>query len=191
MIISNIKQISRLIFLMIFPISLYAAVPQWKIIPKESSLTFTATQNSAPVSGEFKSFDGTIAFDPAQLSASNVKIIINMASLSTSYGDLTTTLATSDWFDVTKFPQAVFTATQFKKINDKQYEAIGTLTIRDKTFPINVMFNSDDFTQKKVLVIGTALLNRTNFSVGQGEWAGTDEIKAEVTVNFRLAAQKQ
>src|SRR5690242_18300077 len=81
-----------------------AATPHWKIVPNESTLTFTATQNDAPVTGKFKTFSGEINFDPAQLNASNVHIIVDMNSLSTSYDDLTTTLMTPDWLNIKIFP---------------------------------------------------------------------------------------
>ncbi len=47
-----------------------AAAPVWQIIPEQSTLTFSATQNGAPVNGTFQRFNGDIRFDPAELKSS-------------------------------------------------------------------------------------------------------------------------
>lgn len=180
-----------LVFILLYPSIILAAVQEWKILPQESKLTFTATQNGAPVTGEFKQFEGNIAFDPLQLNNSHVKIVVTIASLSTSYSDLTKTLTTSDWFDSVKYPQAIFETSNFKKISDNHYEADGKLTIRNKTLPITLTFTADDFTKPKVAVSGEAMLKRIAYEVGQGEWASTDEVKNEVTINFKLSAVKK
>ena len=59
----------------------------------ESSLTFTTTQNDAPVTGQFKNFTGEINFDPNQLKANNIKIIVDVVSIQ-SYNQLSDTLRT-------------------------------------------------------------------------------------------------
>lgn len=168
-----------------------AAVPAWQIIPNESSLTFTATQNGAPVTGEFKDFTGDIQFDHNDLSKSNVKITVNIASVSTSYGEIATTLVTPDWFDAKLFPQAVFTAQQFKKTGDKTYQANGELTLRNKTLPITVTFTEEEYSDTKARMKGSTTLKRTAFGIGQGDWAKTDEVKDDVQINFILSAKKK
>src|SRR5579862_9622098 len=97
----------------------FAAVTAWKIIPNESSLTFTATQNGAPVTGKFTNFSGDINFDPAQLDKSNVKIIVDIGSISDPYNQLTDTLKSSEWFNTKLFPQAVFQSSGITKTGDK------------------------------------------------------------------------
>src|ERR1700753_3036815 len=84
----------------LLPAMCIAAVPAWKIVPNASSLTFTATQNDAPVTGQFKTFTGDINFDPKLLSANNVKMVIDMNSITDPYNQLSDTLKESDWFDV-------------------------------------------------------------------------------------------
>lgn len=179
-----------LYLLVIWPLFSFAAVPTWQIIPAESKLSFTATQNNAPVSGQFKKFNGTIHFDPAQLKMSSVDITIDMNSLTTSYQDLTLTLNTSDWLNVKIFPEAHFKATTFRQLNANTYEADGTLQIRNKSMPVKLQFTATDLGNNKVQVKGTTLLKRSNFGVGQGEWASTNEIKDPVKVEFVITAQR-
>lgn len=165
-----------------------APVPQWEIVPSESKLTFTGIQNNAPTKGEFKKFTGDIRFDPQQLNASHVKIIVDVTSVYTSYSDLLDTLKTTDWFDVKDFPQAVFETQSITKTADKTYQAKGTLTIRDKSIPVTVDFTQEELTPTKARIKGTATIKRTQFGVGQGEWASTDEVKDDVKIDFDLSA---
>lgn len=184
----------RLLFLiasMMIPVALNAAVPKWEIIPAESKLSFTATQNAAPVTGEFKKFTGDIAFDVNNLNNSKADITIDISSVNASYADLTATLVTPDWFDTKLFPKAEFKSTAFSKTGDKNYQATGNLTIRNKTAPVTLVFTAEETPQGTMTVEGTTQFKRSTFGVGQGEWASTDEVKDEVTVNFKLIAKKK
>lgn len=79
------KFASLLFFLISFSSLLNAtALPEWQIVPNESTLTFTATQNGAPVSGQFKAFTGKIYVDPANYKESKIDIIVDISSLSSS-----------------------------------------------------------------------------------------------------------
>lgn len=188
----NFFKKSTAVFLFtILPILANAGLPEWQIVPAESNLTFTATQNGAPVSGEFKKFSGEILVDPADYKTSSIHIVVDMNSLSASYTDLTATLATSDWFNINAFPQADFKATEFNKTGDKTYQANGTLIIRDKSAPVTLTFTAEQNPENHALVEGSTTFKRSTFGVGQGEWASTDEVKDEVTVNFKIVANRK
>lgn len=175
----------------LLPMLSIAAPPVWKIVPNESKLMFTATQNNAPVSGEFKKFTAEINFDPDQLNANNVKVVIDTGSISDPYNQLADTLRGEDWFSVKKFPQAVFTSNSFKKTGDKTYQSIGNLTIRDKTLPVTLNFTQEEYTNNKARIKGSTTIKRTAFGVGQGEWADTKAIKDEVQIDFTVSAEKK
>jgi len=172
-------------------LSVYAEVPSWKIINKESSLSFTATQNNSPVTGKFTSFTGEIKADPNQLNASSVRIVVDLGSVTTSYAEVADTLKTSDWFNIKIFPQAIFEAKQFSKTGVNTYQANGSLRIRNKTLPVILNFTQEDYSAKKARVKGSAILKRTAFGIGQGEWVSTSEVKDEVTVNFVLSVTRK
>lgn len=183
------KKILTALFLLFLPI--LAIATAWQIVPQESSLTFTATQNNSPVSGQFKSFTGEINFDPNQLNSSSINIVVDMGSVTTSYKEVADTLKTPDWFDVKSFPKATFKASQFTKTADKTYQATGNLTIRDKSIPITLSFVLDKYTSTKAHVTGSTTLKRTAFAIGKGDWAKTDDVKDDVKVNFILSASKK
>jgi polyisoprenoid-binding protein YceI len=166
----------------------YASVPTWQITKDKSSLTFSATQNGAPVAGEFKKFSGDIQFDPNQLNASHVQIVVDVDSVTSAYAEVADTLKTADWFDAKRFPHAIFKATHFTAVGKNTYQAEGTLTIRDKTQPVTLHFVLDNCTKTNTQLHGDTTLKRTVFGVGQGDWANTNTIKDEVTVHFSLYA---
>ena len=174
----------------LIPVFAQAAVPQWQIVPEESQLSFTATQNGAPVAGQFKTFTGDIHFDPNDLKDSNVDINIDMNSISASYSELKTTLIDTDWFNVKLFPKAEFKSTQIEKAGDK-YQAKGMLTIRDKSQPVTLTFSIEQPSPNKDIAVGSTVIKRTQFGVGQGEWSSTNEIKDEVTINFKVVGIKK
>lgn len=189
--IKNYKQFLILIAFVIMPVLTNAAVPEWEIIPTQSQLSFIATQNAAPVTGEFKSYTGNISFDVNDLKNSKADIIIDITSISASYADLTATLITPDWFNAKAFPKAEFKTTEFSKTGDKTYQAVGNLTIRDKTQPVTLVFTAEEAPKDMITVEGSTQFKRSSFGVGQGEWASTNEVKDEVSVKFKLVAKKK
>lgn len=184
------KGLVCLIFILV-PLLGRAAPPEWQIDPNQSSLSFTATQNGAPVTGQFKTFTGEIFVDPANYKTSSVHIVIDMNSISTDYADVKNTLLTADWFDVKMFPKAEFKSTDFNKTGDNSYQAIGNLTIRDKTLPVTLTFTTEQPSADTGVVIGNTVLKREAFGVGQGEWSSTDQIKDDVKVDFKITAKRK
>jgi polyisoprenoid-binding protein YceI len=177
-------------FLMFFSLGVTATPVSWQIVPNESELTFTGTQNGAPVSGNFKQFSGTIMFDPNDLKNSSINIVVDINSVITSYAELKDTLLTSDWFDAKSFPKAEFKSAEIDKVNDKEFAAKGTLTIRDKSQPVVLTFTESE-SGSKATASGSTSFKRTIFGVGQGEWAGTGQVKDDVTINFKVVATKK
>lgn len=174
--------------LLLMPCLCFGAV--WKIVPEKSTITFTATQNNAPVSGSFKTFTGDINFDPEKLNTSQVSISVDINSVKASYQELVNTLLGPDWFNVKQYPNATFKTTAITKVKDNQYQAQGNLTIRDKTVPVTVLFNVKEYSNTSAVFEGHVSLKRLLFGVGQGDWAKTDQVKDDVEVNFVVSTSK-
>ena len=187
----KLSKLLLFLFLNFVSVLAFAKVQEWQIIPNESRLTFSGIQNGAPVSGEFTKFTGHIFFDRTQLNENNVEIHVDMNSLKTAYTDLTDTLKTAEWFNISLFPQAIFKASHFTKIGDKTYEAQGTLTLRNQSHPLILKFVEEKSDNKRVKISGNGTVKRTLFGVGQGEWASTNEIKDEVNIQFVVTADKK
>ena len=73
---------------------------------------------------------------------------------------------------------------------ENRYVADGTLDLRGVKKPLSLPFSlkidGDTATAR-----GVTTLDRTVFGVGQGEWASTDQIAANVKVNFALTAKRK
>lgn len=187
----NIRTVLLGLALFLLPVIVIATPTAWQIDSKKSAISFSAIQNNSPIVGQFTLFTGEINFDPAELSTSNVDIVVDVGSVITSYKEIGDTLKTPDWFDVQFFPQAIFKAGKFTKTGDKTYQAEGNLTIRDKTVPVTLKFTLEAYQDTQALIKGTTTLKRTAFGVGRGEWAKTDAVKDEVQVNFVLAVVRK
>jgi polyisoprenoid-binding protein YceI len=168
----------------------FAQAPQWQIIRDDSTISFTGTQNNAPVTGEFKSFDAKIHFDEKNLKESHVSFTVDMNSIKGSFAELASMLKASDWFDTSSFPTARFTSTTFTHQEGNQYQVLGELEIRDKKAPITLFITVDQNTPTTLLVKGETTIKRTIFGVGQGDWSDTKEVKDDVKVNFNLDLKK-
>ncbi|MFU8797461.1 MAG: YceI family protein [Gammaproteobacteria bacterium] len=177
-----------LLLIFIGPLQAAPPLPSWQIVSKDSILAFTATQNDAPVSGTFKKFAGDIHFDPLNLKDSKVRMVVDIASLTTAYGEVADILKTADWFEAKLFPQAIFIAQHFIQTGDKTYQAKGDLFIKGKNLPVTLTFTLEEYTLKKTRVKGSTTLKRTLFGIGKGDWSKTDEIRDDVQVNFNLTA---
>ena len=175
-------------FLSFFIVLSPAFAANWKIIPEKSSIVFTATQNNAPVKGKFTNFSGKIDFDPKNLDKSQVKIEIDMNSVTASYEEMAASLKTEDWFSVKLFPKAIFESRNFTKIDQKNYRSDGFLTIRDKKIPVILNFTLEEYLATSAKVKASANLKRKDFGVGAGEWSKADTIQDEVKIEIIINA---
>lgn len=171
-------------------VSAMADAPAWKIDPAASVIKFTGTQNNAPVTGEFKKFDGDIKFDTKNLKESKVKLNIDINSVSAGFAELVTMLKTADWFDAIHYPQASFESSEITE-NKNGYQVKGQLKVRDKSQPIMVDVIVDENTPNKMKLHGQATVSRLTLGVGRGEWANPAEVKDEVSVHFNLELRQQ
>lgn len=185
-----VKQLVYALFMSIWFNIVYALPPSWEIIHQESSLTFTAVQNDASVHGSFSYFNGEIVFDLNDLQHSYIHIVVPLSSLQSSFAELKTTLLSSDWFDVQKYPNAIYEARIFEKKDNGEFLAKGTLTLRGKTSPLVLIFKPSQPSEELGLVVGYTEIRRLDFGVGQGEWSSTQEIKNAVRVDFKIMGRR-
>jgi polyisoprenoid-binding protein YceI len=157
-------------------------------IQSGSTLGFSTAWSGQPIEGSFKRWDGDILFSPDALAKSKLTIRVDLASVTTGDDQRDATLPTPDWFDATAHPTAVFTASRFKAIGHDRFVAEGMLTLRGVTRPVAVAFTLK-IAGENATAQGSASLDRTAFGVGQGEWAATDQIPAEVKLSFSLKAK--
>jgi len=164
-----------------------ANAAEWKIVKGASALTFESALGGAPFTGRFEEFDGVIIFDPDDLAGASISVVVNLASARTGDRQKDAALPGRDWFDAAKFPVATFRSKSLRATGEGTYRALGVLTLKDVSRPTTL-----DFALKidgdKARAVGRAVLNRTEFGVGLGEFTGEDWVPHAVTVKFDIAA---
>jgi polyisoprenoid-binding protein YceI len=153
-----------------------------------STLGFESAWSGQPVRGRFNHWRAEIVFSPEALDRSKVSVAVDVASVDTGDAQRDAVLPSADWLDSANHPTAVFTATRFRKVGDDRFEALGGLELRGRTLPLKLPFRlkiAGDRAQAQA----TAVLDRTAFGIGQGEFAATDQVPAKVMVDIDLKAR--
>jgi polyisoprenoid-binding protein YceI len=135
-------------------------------------------------SGSFKTMDGTVEFDEANIEATQFNLKIDVKSISTGNGMMNKKSQTAEWFDATKFPFAKFKSTKVTK-KGAELSIVGDLTIKgitkQYTIPATYTKNGDQLSFK-----GTFNVNRMEFKVGKKSEIVPDLMK----VSFQVPVKK-
>lgn len=179
-----------------------ADAPEWTVDPAKSSIAFTGRQMGVPSKGQFKKFTATVKFDPDNLAASAVEVVVDVASADTGNPDIDKELKQPKWFDAARFPTVRFVTTAFRaKTKDSagkgDYEAVARLTIRDVTEDVTMPFKLDigpdpaDPGQLLARMTGELTISRTKFGVGRDEWRDTKIVGDEVGLRIEVLARRK
>jgi polyisoprenoid-binding protein YceI len=164
-----------------------ASATEWRIDPADSRLIFVGTQAGRPFEGSFGKFTANVRFDASDLAASKAAVVIDMASVRTENPQGDDAVKGQDWFAVATYPQARFETTSFRHLGGDRYEADAVLTIRNASKPVVLPFNLEK-AQAGTRARGELVIDRTDFGVGQGQWASPQLVAHEVTIRFDLLA---
>jgi polyisoprenoid-binding protein YceI len=156
------------LLLTVFALPSQAAPARWKVVPAKSSLSFVVEVNGQRVTGTFAGFGALIAFDPADLAHSSVKITMDMTSVKSGDATRDAMLLKPDWFNVLDFPQAIYEAHSFVAKGANRYEALGTLKLKGVTRDVVLPFTLT-ITGNTAVAKGEATLTRRAFNVGQSK----------------------
>ena len=161
-----------------------AQAKDWTVDPAKSTLGFSGTYQGEKFTGAFGKFEAAIKFDPADLAASKFEVTVDVTSAKTGNGDYDAQIKAPEFFDFAKFPKARFVTSAFRE-GDNGLVADGTLTIRDKSKPVQLKVTFKPAAAGATLDIETTL-KRLDFDVGTGDWADTSVIGNDVPVTAHL-----
>jgi polyisoprenoid-binding protein YceI len=164
------------------------STPVWALDKAASRLSFKGQVNGQGFDGVFKKWDAQIAFDPKTLKGSRIVVSIDMPSAVTGDPTRDQMLPSGDWFAVQRFPKASFVATQVNPAGPGRYQAIGDVTIKGQTRHVTLPFTLQ-VVKTVAHMDGALTIDRRQFGVGQGQFAGTDTVAAEVQIMVRLTAK--
>ncbi|HEX7774925.1 MAG TPA: YceI family protein [Parvibaculum sp.] len=168
------------------------AITKWTVAPDPEAITWSGAEgeNAAAFTGHCANFVADIAFDPAALDTSAVKVTIDMASCTTGETKKDQYLPLEGWFNVAGYPKAVFEAKSFRHSGGNKYVADGTLTLKGVAKPVTLPFTLD-IAGGKAHVVGETTLRRLDFGVGGGQLASPSIAALDVKVAIDLHAVKQ
>ena len=137
----------------------------------------------------FEKYDAKIVLDPDNPADAQIDVTVDMSSAKTGDKQKDSALPGSDWFKAKEFPTARYVATTVGKQADGSYVAEGDLTIRGVTKPLALPFaltiDGDTATAK-----GEASLVRSDFGVGEGEFADGTWVGLDVKVTVDIVATR-
>lgn len=175
--------------LLCLPLSGAYAAPLWTVDTGSSHLRFAGKDSGKDFSGEFKIFTPEIAFDAKDLATSSIKVTIDTGSASTGDKTYDGSLPTSEWFNIAKFPDAVFQSKSITAIDATHFEMTGTLTMvgisKDITLPF--VLESDGKTARAT---GETTLKRLDFGLGKSVDSKGDTVSNDIIVKFDITAHQ-
>jgi len=180
--------ILTLALLTLGPAQSRAAPMLWRVAPEQSVIAFDYAENDNPASGVFANVTGEGLFDPQNLAATRLELLIDVASL--DLGDpLESAFAQSaEWFDAASHPVARYRLAALTALGDGRFEALGDLTIKGRLkvlrTPIALTISGERATAS-----GELVFDRRDFDVGAGPSSLFISVGTAVSVRFDLVAE--
>ncbi|MFP6897602.1 MAG: YceI family protein [Roseibacillus sp.] len=154
-----------------------------------STIGFVGSKVTGSHSGGFKKFTGHFTLKDGVPVGNDHKVDIDMTSIWADNDRLAGHLKSADFFDVEKFPTAVFDITKIEKQSGTSYTVTGNLTLhgvtKSVTFPATVS-HSDDIAKIEA-----------KFDINRFDWdisfpgKKDDLIRKEVILEFKLEAKTE
>ena len=111
-----------------------AGAANYVIDPDHSNVILRATHlGIGNVDGRFDKFSGTLEYDPANVAASKVRIVIDAASIDTNQRTRDDHLRSADFLDTEKFPEITFESTEVRESDPNKIRIAGNLSLHGVT----------------------------------------------------------
>ncbi|KPL68354.1 hypothetical protein SZ64_09620 [Erythrobacter sp. SG61-1L] len=161
------------------------AIPQWKIRPGGRLAFSVGNGDAGTIDGSFAKWQGAIAFDPDRPETADIRITVDLASASVGDATQDGMLAGDEFFAVSQFGKAVFSASSARQTAPGRYTAKGTLQMKGMTLPQTISFRlAGEGLHRKAQ--GSATIARTAFGIGEGSAA--ESLDPNVSVSFSFEA---
>ncbi len=164
-----------------------AAAGYDRIDPAASKIEFGFKQMGVSLDGKFGAFDVALKFDPAKPEAASARLELKLETIDTGSSEGNEEVKGKLWFDTASQPLAVFESKSLKKVDDNTFELAGDLTIKGRTKPIVSRFTHVTEGAGARLAGGFEI-KRSDFAVGEGEWADFGMVANEVQVRYTFMA---
>jgi polyisoprenoid-binding protein YceI len=151
----------------------------------KSSVSAVFKQTGVSTEGQFRKFNISVEFDPANPAQTKAQVDIDTASFDIGDPAYNAELVKKEWFNAAQYPKANFVSTTVKSIAPGKLEASGKLTLKGKTVDlvVPVTYRQEG---SNVVFDGSIPIKRLAFKIGEGEWADTSVLDDEVRIKFKV-----
>jgi len=154
----------------------------WRVIPSESRISFAVDQAGAPLQGTFASADGTVCLG-TDAYRGRARVTVQTSSVRTALPQLDDALRGADFFNVSRWPRAVFESDDIERLGEDRYEAKGQLRVRDVRHDLTVGFAlKPEANGRRAALYAEFTIKRLNYGIGQGQWSDTQWVSDGVHV---------
>ena len=194
----SLKTCVCVMFVLAMTSSVFAA--EFVLDTGHSSINFAVTHMMiSETKGGFNDYRGTVTYDPADVSKTQVDVTIQAVSINTHLEARDNHLRGPEFFDTEKFPTITFKSVMAEAKDDGSLIIVGDLTIRDVTkrisIPVKIMGPvKSPYGESVIGVSGELTVDRSEFGVawnkdmdGGGVVVGND---VKVSINIEAKAQQ-
>lgn len=174
-------------FILFLPVTAKAAT--WNVDHAKSRLGFSVQWSGEAFVATFKTWKADIVFDAADLAHAKAVVTIDLASETSGSPDNDDGVQGPEGFSTGQFPTATFETIGITSRGGNAYVATGRLMLHGAARAVTLPFTLT-ITGKTAHMTGKAVVSRTDFGLGTGEWAGPTPVAHEVTITVDLTATK-
>ncbi len=124
-----------------------------------------------------------MAFDRLRPEAARLRVEVDVTSAFSDNAIRDEALAEPDWFHFADFPSARFSGLAGAVAAGPGFRIDGTLELKGRGHPLSLTFEWRE-AEGEARISGTAILDRTWFNVGEGEWQDGSVIAHQVRLEF-------
>lgn len=162
---------------------------KWNVDGAKSRLGFSVLWSGQAFDATFKSWKADIDFDPVDLAHARAVVTIDLGSETSAAPDNDDGLKGAEGFAISQFPSARFETRSFTAKGGNNYVAAGVLSLHGASKPVTLPFMLT-IAGDTAHMTGKAVVLRTDFGLGRGEWASSATIAHEVSITVDLTATK-
>ena len=169
----------------------------WKIDPNHSELTFRVRHFVTKVPGTFRTWDGTITADPANLAGGSVEVTVQTASIDTKNERRDTHLKSPDFFAADSFPTLTFKSSRVE-VSGSELKLTGDLTMRGVTKPVvftgeyTGLFGKPEPKQQRIGFEARTKVNRLDWGIKYNRLIeGSNFLGDDVEITITIEAVRQ
>lgn len=163
------------------------AVEYDRIDSEASRIDFGFRQMGVGMDGRFDKFAVQLSFDPARPEAARTVLELHVDSVDTGSVEGNEEVKGKLWFDAANHPLARFESSAVKALGEGRFELSGELTIKGRSKPVIAVLNYVP-EGASALIEGSFDMKRSDFGVGEGEWADFSLVANEIQVRFKMRA---